>query len=83
MLPVHLVWPKPSCKVQRKEEKDKADRRRGGKTASGNGQALNLPSPRGQWRTEEKKEKKKKEKKKEETGCEIIWGALTTLTVEG
>ena len=30
-----------------------------------------------------KKERKKKEKKKEETGCEVIWGALTTLTVEG
>ena len=28
-----------------------ADRERGGKTTSGNGQAWNLPSPRGQWRT--------------------------------
>ena len=31
--------------------KDKADRRRGGKTTSGNGQAWSSPSPRGQWRT--------------------------------
>ena len=32
--------------------KDKADRRRGGKTTYRNGQAWSLPSPRGQWRTE-------------------------------
>ena len=32
-------------------EEDKADRGRGGKTTSGNGQAWNSPSPRGQWRT--------------------------------
>ena len=31
--------------------KDKADRGRGGKTTSGNGQALSSASPRGQWRT--------------------------------
>ena len=30
---------------------DKADRERGGKTTSGNGQAWSSPSPRGQWRT--------------------------------
>ena len=35
-----------------KGEEDKADRRRGGKTTSGNGQAWSSPSPRGQWRTE-------------------------------
>ena len=51
MFPVPQVWPKPSCKVQWKGEEDKADRRRGGKTTSGNGQAWNSPSPRGQWRT--------------------------------
>ena len=28
-----------------------ADKGRGGKTASGNGQAWSSPSPRGQWRT--------------------------------
>ena len=27
-------------------------KKRGGKTTSGNGQAWSLPSPRGQWRTE-------------------------------
>ena len=37
----------------RHSEKDKADRRRSGKTTSGNGQAWSLPSPRGQWRTGE------------------------------
>ena len=34
-----------------KGEEDKADRGRGGKTTSGNGQAWSLASPRGQWRT--------------------------------
>ena len=27
MSPVHQVWPKPSCKAQRKGEEDKADRK--------------------------------------------------------
>ena len=48
--PVHQVWPKPSCKAQWKGEEDKADRGRGGKTTSGNGQVWSSPSPRGQWR---------------------------------
>ena len=39
MFPAHQVWPKPSCKAQSKGDEDKADRGRGGKTASGNGQA--------------------------------------------
>ena len=39
----------------KKGEEDMADRKRGGKTASGNGQAWSLPSPGGQWRTEKKK----------------------------
>ena len=51
MFPVHQVWPKPSCKAQSKGEEDKADRGRGGKATSGNGQAWSSPSPRGQWRT--------------------------------
>ena len=34
-----------------KGEEDKADRGRGGKTTSGNGQAWTLASPGGQWRT--------------------------------
>ena len=42
--------PKPSCKAQWKGEEDKADKGRGGKTTSRNGQAWN--SARGQWRTE-------------------------------
>ena len=50
--PVHQVWPKPSCKAQWRGEEDKADRRRGRKTTSGNGQAWSSPNFRGQWRTE-------------------------------
>ena len=50
MSPVHQVWPKPSRKAQGKGEEGKADRGRGGKTTSGNGQAWSSPSPRGQWR---------------------------------
>ena len=41
-----------SCKTQWKGEEDKADRKRGGKTTSGNGQAWSSPSPRRQWRTD-------------------------------
>ena len=37
--------------LQGYETEDKADGGRGGKTASGNGQAWSSPSPRGQWRT--------------------------------
>ena len=51
MSPIHQVWLKPSCKAQWKGEEDKADRGRGGKTKSGNGQAWSSQSPRGQWRT--------------------------------
>ena len=50
MSPVHQFWPKPSCKAQWKEKEDKADKGRGGKTTSGNGQAWSSASPRGQWR---------------------------------
>ena len=53
MSPIHQVWPKPSCKAQWKKEEDKADRGRGGKTISGDGQSWSSPSPRGQWRTGE------------------------------
>ena len=52
---------------------EEADRGRGGKTTSGNGQAWSLPSPRRQWRTG----------KLEEAGCEIICGAPTTIAVKG
>ena len=51
MFPVHQVWPKPSCKAQWKGEEDKANRGRGRKTTSGNGQAWSSASPKGQWRT--------------------------------
>ena len=42
---------KTILQVQWKGEEDKADRGRGGKTTSGNGQVWSLRSPRGQWRT--------------------------------
>ena len=42
-----------------KGEEDKADRGRGGKTTSGNGQAWSSPNSRGQWKTG----------KMEKTGC--------------
>ena len=51
MSPVHLVWPKPSCKARWKAEEDRTDRGRGGNILSGNGQAWSSLSPRGQWRT--------------------------------
>ena len=51
MSPVHQVCSKPSCKAHWKGKEDKADRGRGVKTTSGNGQAWSLPSPGGQWRT--------------------------------
>ena len=51
----------------------KVDRRRGGGTTLGNGQAWGSPSPRRQWRTD----------KKEEIGGEIKRGAPTTPTVKG
>ena len=49
----HQVWPKPSRKAQWKGEEDNANKRRGGKTTSGNGHAWSLPGPRRQWRTEQ------------------------------
>ena len=55
-----------------KGEEDKADRGRGGKTTSGDGQAWSSTSPMGQWRAGEKKEV---------TGYEIICGAPTALAV--
>ena len=51
MSPVHQVWPKPYCKAQWEGEENKADRKRGGKTTSGNGQVWSSQSPRRQWRT--------------------------------
>ena len=51
MSPVHQVWLIPSYEAQLKGEEDKADRGKGGKTTSGNGQACSSASPRGQWKT--------------------------------
>ena len=44
-----------SCRISMEE--DKADRGGGGKTTSGNGQAWSSASPRGPWRTGEKRRK--------------------------
>ena len=83
MSPIHQVWQKPSCKTQSKEEEDKADRKRGGKTTSGNGQAWSSPSPRGQCNEEQKRKKERKKKGGEETGCEVICGAPVTAHDQG
>ena len=61
--------------ILQKGEEDKAGRRRGGKTTSGNGQVLSLRNSRGQRIVAKEK--------KEETGCEVICDALTTLAVKG
>ena len=63
---VQQIWPKPSCKAQWKGEEDQADRRRVGKTMSGNGQA---------WRSSSPIEQRRTEKNMVETGCEVICGA--------
>ena len=73
MSPVHQVWPKPSCKAQRKEKEDKADRGRGGKTTS----RMDRPGVR------RVPEGSGEQGKMEESGCEMICGALTTLAVKG
>ena len=56
-----------------KGEEDKADRKRGRKTTSGNGRAWSSQVPEGSG----------KQGKMEETGCKIICGAPTTLAVKG
>ena len=69
MSPVYQVWPKPSCKAQRKVEEDKADRGRGGKwTGLQLAKSLKAVENRG---------------KMEEIGCEINCGAPTTLADKG
>ena len=42
-----------------KGEEDKANRKRGGKTTTENGQAWSSPSPRGQCRTERERERER------------------------
>ena len=49
---IHQIWPKLSCKAPWKGEEDKAGRKKGWKTTSGNGQARSSRSPRRHWRTE-------------------------------
>ena len=53
--PDHQVWPKPSIwQGTAKGGKDKADRKRGGKKTSRNGQARSSSSPRGAVKNTEK-----------------------------
>ena len=73
MSPVHQVWPKPSCKAQRKGEEDKADRGSGRKTTSGNYRPGVRQVPEGSG----------EQGKMEETGRETICGAPTTLAFKG
>ena len=70
---IHHVWPKASCKTQRKgkktRQKEKEVRRQHkGMDRPGDGEV-----PEGS----------RKQRKKEETGCEVICGAPTTLRVKG
>ena len=73
MSSIRQVWLKPSRKAQWKGEEDKADRGRGGKTTSGNGQAWSSASPRGLWRTGKNGKK----------WLQIICSAPMTLVVKG
>ena len=75
MFPVHLVWPKPSCKAQRKGEGDKADGGGSGMTTSVNGQD--------RTGVRQVAEGSGEQGKMEETCCEIICGAPTTLAFKG
>ena len=70
---LHQAWPRPACKAQWKGEEDKADRVRGGRQHQGMDRPGVRQIPEGSG----------EQAKKEETGCEIICGDPTTLTVEG
>ena len=71
--PVHQVWPKPSCKAQRKGEEDKADR----KQVERQHQEMDRPGLR------QVPEADGKQREMKETGCEVICGAQTTPAVKG
>ena len=68
MSTVHQVWPKPSCRAQRKGKEDKADRGRGGKTTLRNGQPGVRLALEGSG----------EQRKMEETGYDVICRAPTT-----
>ena len=67
MSPTDQIWPKPSCKAQRKGERRQGIQHQG----------MNKPGVR------KVPEGSGEQRKMEETGCEIICGAPTTLTVKG
>ena len=60
-------------KLKWRGEEDEADRKRSGKTASGNGRAWSSSSPRWRWKTE----------KNGGNWFELICGAPTTPAVKG
>ena len=72
--PVHWVWPKPSCKVQRKGEEDKADRK---KEMGRQHQGMDRPGVR------QVPEGRAEQRNIEETGYEVICGAPTIPIGEG
>ena len=67
------VTVKGDIRHSERKGKDMADRGKGGKTTSGNGQSWSSASPIGQWRTGENGG----------NWCEIICGVPATLTVKG
>ena len=73
MSPVHQVWPKPSCKAQRKGEEDKADKEEVGRQH----QRMDRPGVR------QVPEGGGEQGNTKETGCDVICGVPTTLAVKG
>ena len=73
MSPVYQVWPKPSCKAQRKGKKKRQTEEEVGRQHQG----MDRPGVR------QVLEGSGEEGNMEETGCEIIRGAPTTLAVKG
>ena len=74
MSPVHQVWPKPSCKVQRKGEEDKADRKK--RWEDNIREWTGLEFGRSQGAVENRDKWKK-------TGRKTICGAPTIFVVKG
>ena len=73
MSPVHQVWPQTSCKAQGKGEEDKSRQRKRWEDNIGEWTGLEFAKSQ---RAVENREKM------EETGCKIICGAPTTLSVK-
>ena len=72
MSPVHKVWPKPSCQHSEKGKKTRQTEEEGGRHHQGMDRPGVRLVPEGGG----------KQGKMEETGCEMICGDTTTLTVK-